>query len=87
MSGLDPAQAAGAVAQPGLATAGASPAVDLAQDTAGQSVFSPFSTIGIVVHRPAILTPQSQDGDWALPVVVMLVGVAFIGALLRQLVR
>jgi hypothetical protein len=58
-----------------------------APEPAAQAAFNPFGTIGIVVREPAPAAPQPQDGDWSLPLTAAIVGLVFIGGLLRKLVE
>ena len=72
-----------------LAAAGAveRPPADPPEDTAGQSAFSPFASLGTVVQQPAPAAPESQGGDLAVPVVATGVGLAVIASLLWKLVQ
>jgi hypothetical protein len=62
-------------------------------ESAGQAAFNPFGTIGVVTVQaptPAASTPaasQPVQADWGLPVTTALVGFAFIGWILRGIVR
>jgi hypothetical protein len=57
-------------------------AISRADDVYG-AVFNPFASVGIAVHQPAVEAP-AQNGDWALPLVVALVGMVCIGVLVRK---
>ena len=58
---------------------------DPALATVDQAGFSPFASVGTVVQGPAPAPPRPPDGDWAVPVVVTVLGLACIGLLLRRL--
>jgi hypothetical protein len=68
-------------------------AVEGSTEPAGQAVFNPFGTIGVVVvQAPALpasapLTIQPMEGAWALPVTTALVGFAFIGWIVRGMLQ
>jgi len=80
---MDIAQIAGP-SGPTTAPAGA---VEGSTEPASQAAFNPFGTIGIAVQRPVPVVPHSVEADWALPVGVAIAGFAFIGWLLRAMVR
>jgi len=47
------------------------------------AAFNPFASVGTAVEQPAIAAP-APTGDWALPLVVALVGLVGIAALARK---
>jgi hypothetical protein len=71
----------------------ADPALSVnADDRAGASssdnlvyaaAFNPFASVGSALDQPAVEAP-AQSGDWALPLLVALVGMVCIGKLVRK---
>lgn len=51
----------------------------------GQAGFSPFASLGTVVHVPAQPPPRPPGGDWATPLLVTALGLAGIASLVRRL--
>ena len=63
---------------------------DSASEAPGHAAYNPFGTTGIVVQVPAagpIAASAPPGGDLALPVTVTLVGFAFIGWILREMLQ
>jgi hypothetical protein len=71
----------------------ADPALSVnADDSAGASssdnlvyaaAFNPFASVGSALDQPAVEAP-AQSGDWALPLLVALVGMVYVGKLVRK---
>jgi hypothetical protein len=60
--------------------AGASSSDDLVYAAA----FNPFASVGSALDQPAV-EALTQSGDWALPLLVVLVGMVYVGKLVRKL--
>ena len=55
-----------------------------ASEAAGQAAFSPFGTLGLVVH-PAAAVQEPAGGDWSAPMTAAVVGAVFVAKLIRML--
>ena len=73
--------------QPGLLAREPTSVVDSAPEAVGQAVFNPFSSVGTVVRASPSLPPEPLSGDWILPLLATLVGIALIAWMLRKMVQ
>jgi hypothetical protein len=55
-----------------------------ASEKSSGALFNPFGTVAAASHQPAVIQ-RHEGGDWALPLLVALLGAVFIWAMIRKL--